>query len=80
MTANELAALLSARPMLRPKDLALRLGIHLATLYRWQSDPTLNFPRPTYVNGPFWSPEQIEAWLKLRQTQRRKAAAAQRRS
>jgi hypothetical protein len=40
-----------------------RLGVVERTLNRWVSDPSLEFPRPMYVNGRryFWL-DEIESW------------------
>ena len=49
--------LLAKRPIFRRKDLALRYGVTERTIDRWKEDGTL--PPPKYVQGQFWTAEQI---------------------
>jgi predicted DNA-binding transcriptional regulator AlpA len=62
----QLAALLeivSARPLLRRKDLARRYGIALATVDRWHAAGLL--PPAIYLNGcsiPLWRPGDLLNW------------------
>jgi len=51
---------------LRPKALALKLGISTTTIWRWVKDPNRHFPQPikltptiTVFNGL-----EIEVWIK----------------
>jgi hypothetical protein len=52
-----------------------RAGVVERTLNRWVTDPSLNFPQPTYVNGRryFWL-DEIKSWERdqaaLRRTRR----------
>ena len=49
----------------RIADLVKRLGISASTLYAWQADETLNFPKPTQLGKRFviYSTASVDQWL-----------------
>ncbi len=69
MKADELAAMLTGRPMLTRADIMRFLGISARTLCRYQLAG--DFPKPQYVYGPRWTPEQIGAWQRRQQRKER---------
>lgn len=50
----------------RPSDLAQRLGVHRATLYRWAAAGTLPAPIRLGANSTGWRRSDIDAWLRDR--------------
>ena len=58
MTTRLLLDLLGQRPLLTRKDLARRFCVCLLTIDRWHASGLL--PRPVYVRGPRWLPDDIE--------------------
>ena len=39
-------------------------GISDMTVWRWLNDPTMNFPRPTYLGRRrYWRQAEVLAWL-----------------
>lgn len=47
--------------------LAKRLGTTTRSLFRWTTQPELNFPRPRLINGRrYFSSAEIEAWQRSR--------------
>jgi predicted DNA-binding transcriptional regulator AlpA len=39
-------------------------GVSDMALWRWQKNPTLNFPKPTYIRRRrYWLETEIYAWL-----------------
>ena len=44
-----------------------RYGICDVTLYRWQNDPRMNFPKPMVINRrKFFREDEIAAWERER--------------
>lgn len=64
MTANELAALLSRRPMLTRADVAIFLRVSVRHLDRLRAADA-RFPRPSFVRGPRWSPDEIARYVQV---------------
>ena len=60
MSFRSLVALIAGKPILNRKDLALRLGKSLRTIDRMKERHDL--PKPVYLHGPHWRPEEIDAW------------------
>jgi predicted DNA-binding transcriptional regulator AlpA len=51
----------------RNGQLAQYLNVSPMTVFRWQRDPSLNFPQPSVINGnPFTSLDAVDAWMKKR--------------
>ncbi len=47
--------------------LARRLGTTTRSLFRWTTQPELNFPKPRLINGRrYFSSTEIEAWKRSR--------------
>ena len=45
-----------------------RYGISPMTRWRWQRNPSLNFPRPVEINRrKFWKRAELEAWERTRE-------------
>jgi predicted DNA-binding transcriptional regulator AlpA len=60
----------------RNKQLAAYLNVTTMTVWRWQRDPSLNFPRPSVINGnPFTDLHKVDAWMKRRVTNKAARAA-----
>jgi len=48
---------------------ALCGDISQMTLWRWQNDPALDFPKPQYIGRRrYWREADIVAWLEARDT------------
>jgi len=44
-------------------DVQLRYRRSHVTIWRWQRDPVLGFPRPIQINGlNYWRLSDLEAW------------------
>ena len=42
-------------------------GVSQMTIWRWQADPTLDFPKPIYIGRRrYWREAEIIAWLEAR--------------
>lgn len=54
---EQIIATMETRPQLRRHDLARKFGVSLRTIERATADKRL--PKPTYVCGPMWRPDQI---------------------
>ena len=39
------------KKLLPEKQVAQRYGVHVATLRRWDKNPTLGFPKPLYITN-----------------------------
>lgn len=52
--------------MLRPEDLADRLGVSRTTLWRWQRDGVLPRSRQFGPNTVGWPEVEIRAWMETR--------------
>ena len=55
---------------LRPKRVALKLGVSVPTVYRYAADPDLDFPKRRLIgpNCSAWFEEDIDAWILSRPT------------
>jgi predicted DNA-binding transcriptional regulator AlpA len=52
-------------------DTAAYMGISLPTLWRYQNDPKLDFPKPTYIyNKPHNNFQRIDRWMAKRSKQK----------
>jgi predicted DNA-binding transcriptional regulator AlpA len=48
-----------------------RYNVTSMTLWRWDQDPAMNFPKPIRINGRKYRDEdELEAWERARATQR----------
>jgi predicted DNA-binding transcriptional regulator AlpA len=57
--------------------LAKYVGVTATTIWRWQRDAALNFPRPAIINGhPFTDLTQVDRWMARRVARRAGDAAA----
>lgn len=46
---------------------AQRYGVHITTLFRWDRNRQLSFPKPIRINGrKYRSVEQLDAWDRAR--------------
>ena len=50
--------------LLTARDVETRYGgVSRNTLFRWQRDPELEFPRPVLIRGRrYWRVEELAAW------------------
>ena len=50
--------------LLTARDVETRYGgVSRNTLFRWQRDPELDFPRPVVIRGRhYWRVEELAAW------------------
>lgn len=50
--------------LLTSRDVETRYGrVSRNTLFRWQRDPKLDFPRPVVIRGRrYWRLEELTAW------------------
>jgi predicted DNA-binding transcriptional regulator AlpA len=56
-----------SRRWVRQKALAQFLNVTEMTVWRWQRDPSLNFPKPSIVNGlPYTDLDEVSEWMKSR--------------
>jgi hypothetical protein len=58
MTTRLLLDLLGQRPLLTRADLARRFAVSLWSIDEWHRSGRL--PKPVYVRGPRWLPDDIE--------------------
>lgn len=43
-------------------------GVSRMTLHRWQTDESINFPRPVRIGRRrFWRADEVESWMADRQ-------------
>jgi len=62
---------------LRNAQLAKFLGVAPMTIWRFQRDPKLNFPKPARINNiDYTSIDEVQAWLKARVVDHAVARAA----
>lgn len=55
------------RGLLSGRAVCQRYGVSSMTVYRWQRDPDLNFPRPVDINGRlYWYVDQLEQFERSR--------------
>lgn len=48
------------------KDVCAYLGVSRVTLYRWISDPTMNFPESVKLKSrQGWKKKDIDYWMKV---------------
>lgn len=41
------------------------LGVSTMTIFRWQRNEQLNFPKPTIINTrKYWSRDAVETWMR----------------
>ncbi|MET3896149.1 putative DNA-binding transcriptional regulator AlpA [Devosia sp. UYZn731] len=60
----------SKRYLPRPKT-QLRYGVTKMTIYRWENDPKMNFPKPLIINGrKYDDKDELDAWDHARLTGR----------
>ncbi|MHC2367449.1 putative DNA-binding transcriptional regulator AlpA [Bradyrhizobium diazoefficiens] len=56
---------------LRNGGVAKYFGVTKMTLWRWQQNPQLNFPKPSLINGIAYTRiDEIEKWMKTRVVKR----------
>ena len=49
------------------REVSNRYGVSDMTLWRWERDAELKFPKPTRINGRrYWLLVQLEAWERAR--------------
>jgi predicted DNA-binding transcriptional regulator AlpA len=52
---------------LRNSELAVRLGVTVMTIWRWQKDAALKFPQPALINGkPYTDIDEVNCWMRSR--------------
>ena len=61
-------------------QLAAMLGISAMSLWRWERDTKLNFPRPTVIHDrKYWSRAAVNKWMRDTRRSARPAARESRR-
>ncbi len=63
----------SSKRLLPRRLVRERYSVSNMTLWRWERDPRLNFPKPLMINGRLYQDESaLDAWDQERATQRDK--------
>lgn len=56
-----------AKSYMPDRRVAQRYGVHITTLYRWDLNPQLDFPKPIRINNrKYRDVEQLNAWDRSR--------------
>ena len=67
------------RPLviLRPKEAACHVAIAISSLYRWEADANMGFPKRVRLgaNSSGWIHAELDAWLAARVAERDRAQA-----
>lgn len=54
--------------LLRPCDVAYKLGIGLSTFWRWKNDNALDFPKGVKMKrGTCWIEQEVDEWILRRE-------------
>ncbi len=62
---------------LRNKELAAYAGVSAMTLWRWKTDPELNFPRAAFINNIEHNDlRKFDAWMRNRPTRQLQTESA----
>jgi predicted DNA-binding transcriptional regulator AlpA len=59
---------MNTRKYITARDLRARLGkVSAMTLWRWEHQPALAFPKPVYINGrKYYDLDELEEWVRNR--------------
>ena len=64
-----------SRRLVPDKAVSERYGVHISTLYNWDRDPDLNFPRPNRINRrKFRDEAELDRFDRDRAAERNNAA------
>jgi predicted DNA-binding transcriptional regulator AlpA len=64
-----------SRRLVPDKAVSERYGVHISTLYNWDRDPDLNFPRPIRINRrKFRDEAELDRFDRDRAAERNNAA------
>ena len=65
-----------SRRLVPDKQVSERYGVHISTLYNWDRDPNLNFPRPIRINRrKFRDEAELDQFDRARAAERNENAA-----
>ena len=64
--------------ILRPRNAARHVAISISSLYRWEADPDMGFPKRIRLsaNSSGWLRHELDSWLAARVLERDRALKA----